>query len=293
MEKIGLIAGNGTFPVLFAREARRRGYSVVAVAHRDETDPALEPEVDELVWVRVGQLGKMLRTFERAGVTRAAMAGGIDKVRQLTDVRPDVRGALFLGRAAAAARQGAMGDDALLRALADEFERRGVHIEPSTVFLESLTAPSGHFAGPVPSEEARADIELGASVLAALGPMDVGQSVVVERGVVLAVEAVEGTDATVTRGGNLGRGDAVVVKLAKCGQDMRFDVPAVGPRTIEVMASAGARTLAVQAGATLVLDSERLASLAAEHGIGCIGCDAVGRGDDAAQSPTDSEPGDD
>ena len=272
-EIIGLIAGNGRFPLLFAREARERGLRIAAVAHRGETDEALEGEVDDLVWVRVGQLGKLIRSLRRAGVTRAVMAGGIDKVRSLAAIRPDLRGILFLRRAFAA---GGHGDDSLLRALADELEGEGIHIVASTTFLESLIATPGRLAGPRPSSQALQDIRTGCRVLTALGAADVGQSVAVERGVVLAIEAVEGTDEAVRRAGRLGRGGFVVVKTAKRGQDMRFDVPAVGPGTIATMVEAGASVLAIESGATLLLDRARLVEAADAAGIAVLGCTAGG-----------------
>lgn len=272
-EVIGLIAGNGRFPLLFAREARRRGLRIAAVAHRGETDEAIEREVDTVAWVRVGQLGRMIRTLRGAGVRRAVMAGGINKVRSLTQIRPDLRGMLFLRRALSA---GAQGDDALLRALASELEGEGIQVVPSTIFLDDLIAKAGHLAGPRPSAVVLADIRAGCRVLAALGPLDVGQSVVVERGVVLAVEAVEGTDEAVRRAGTLGRGGAVVVKASKQGQDMRFDVPAVGPNTIRTMVEAGAAVLAVEAGATLLLDRALLTAAADEARICVVGCSRSG-----------------
>lgn len=270
MERIGLIAGNGAFPLIFAREARLRGLHVFAVGHRGETRPELTDEVDSLVWVRVGQLGKMISAFKRAGVRRAVMAGGIDKVRSLGAIRPDWRGLRFL----AAAR--VKGDDSLLRRLAAEFESEGIEIVSSTLFLDRLLVPTGHIAGPVPTAEVVDDVRLGCRVLATLGGLDVGQSTVVEGGVVLAVEAVEGTDAAIRRAGELGRGRAVVVKMAKPGQDMRFDVPAVGPQTIEAMAACGARTLALEAGSTIMLDGERLVALAERYGVTVLGCSAKG-----------------
>jgi len=272
-EVIGLIAGNGRFPLLFAREARSRGLHVAAVAHRGESLEAIEDEVDAITWIRVGQLGKMIRALRGAGVRRAVMAGGIDKVRSLTQIRPDLRGMLFLRRALAA---GGQGDDSLLRALAGELEGEGIAIVPSTIFLENLIATPGRMAGPKPSAHALADIRTGAAVLEALGSVDVGQSVVVERGVVLAIEAVEGTDEAIRRAARLGRGAAVVVKGAKQGQDMRFDVPAVGPNTIAIMAAAGATVLAVEAGATLLLDRALLVEAADKAGIAVLGCSRSG-----------------
>jgi DUF1009 family protein len=270
VEKIGLIAGNGTFPVAFAREAKARGYGVVAVAHLGESRPEIAGVADSVEWIRVGQIGRMIRTFVHAGIRRAVMAGGIDKARSLTRVWPDRRGLKLLGRMLT------KGDDALLRGLAAELESEGIEIVACTTFLDRLLFPVGVFAGAPPNDRVERDLRLGVSVLRALGPLDVGQSVVVEDGVVLAVEAIEGTDATIRRAAVLGRGHAVVVKGAKRGQDMRFDVPAVGPETIDAMASAGAKTLAVEAGAAIVLDGEEFARRAKRAGIDVVGWDGSG-----------------
>jgi len=270
MENIGLIAGNGTFPLVFAREAQARGVAVTAVAHRGETLGEIDDVLDDVTWVRVGELGKMIRVFKKAGVERAVMAGGINKVRSLGKVRPDLRGLKLLRRAAG------RGDDALLRAVAAEFESEGIEVVSSTLFLERIVVRQGLVAGPRPARTALADVRLGCRVLGVTGALDVGQGVVVENGVILAVEAVEGTDEAVRRGGALGRGAAVVVKAAKPDQDMRFDVPAIGPRTIEIMAECGARTLAVEAGRCIVLDGERVAELAARHRISVVGCNREG-----------------
>jgi hypothetical protein len=273
LERIGLIAGNGTFPLLFAREARARGVEVVAVAHRGETLAEIDDALDSVTWIRVGQVGRMVRALKKAGVTRAVMCGGIDKATRLSDLRPDWRGVRLLGRVR---RSGASGDDAILRGLADELSAAGIEVVPSTTFLERIVISLGLIAGPAVDDRARSDIALGWRVLAAIGDMDVGQGVVVEDGVVLAIEAIEGTDAAIRRAAELGRGGAVVVKAAKSGQDMRFDVPAIGPRTIETMAQCGARVLAVEAGATIVLDDETVRQLAERHGISLVGCDTAG-----------------
>jgi DUF1009 family protein len=275
LERIGLIAGNGTFPLLFAREARRRGLEVAAVAHRGETLPELSELVSDIVWIRVGQVGRMIRALRRAGVQRAVMAGGINKVRTLGSLRPDWRGLKLL------ARVPRKGDDAVLRALADELSREGIEVVPSTTFLERIVIRAGHFAGPVLDASARSDVRFGCRVLAALGDLDVGQSVVVENGVVLAIEAVEGTDAAIRRAAALGKGGAVIIKAAKSGQDMRFDVPAIGPQTIVTMAECGARALAVQADAGIALEDDELRRLADRHGITVVGWDVHGGVGDA------------
>jgi DUF1009 family protein len=265
MEKIGLIAGNGIFPVLFAREARARGYRVVAVAHTGESRPEIDGAADSVEWIRVGQIAKLARVFRREGVRRAVMAGGIDKVGSLSRLRPDWRALRLLGRTLG------RGDDALLRGLADELAADGIEVVPCTTFLERLLFPQGHLAGPPLESDGRESIRLGCRVLSALGALDVGQSVVVEAGLVLAIEAIEGTDETIRRAGKLGRGRAVVVKAAKEAQDMRFDVPTVGPRTVETMAANGARTLAVQAGRAILLEADEVVALARRYQITIVG----------------------
>lgn len=265
MELIGLIAGNGGFPLTFAREARRRGFRVAAVAHHDETDPALEAEVDSVTWVRVGQLGKLIGALKAGGVERTVMAGGINKARSLLSLRPDARGAKALARAAV------LGDDNILRAVADEIEQEGISVIPSTIFLESLLAPAGPIAGPAPSPEALEDVNRGFELLTVLGPHDVGQGVMLESGAVLAIEAVEGTDAMICRGAAFAKGQAVVVKAAKAGQDMRFDVPAVGPQTLAAMSESGAGTLAIETGSSIILDRAAFDQQAAGLGIAVIG----------------------
>ena len=270
MELIGLIAGNGSFPLLFAREARRRGYRVAAVAHRGETDPSLAAEVESLVWVRAGQIGRVIKALKHAGVREAVMAGGIDKVRSLASLRPDLRALKLLAGA------GRHGDDALLRGFAEELEREGVKVVSSTAFLDEMLAAAGLIAGSVPSSVSLKDLRLGCAVLADLGRHDVGQGVVVEGGLVLAIEAIEGTDAMIRRAGELGRGSSVVVKMAKSGQDMRFDMPAVGPETVRVMAVSGAAVLAVEAARTLILEAETLVAEAERLGVSVVGCDHRG-----------------
>ncbi len=265
MEHIGLIAGNGRFPIIFAREARARGVRVTAVAHRGETVRELASNVHSLTWIRVGQLGKMITVFQRAGIRRAVMVGGLNKARSLRSMRPDWRGWRFLARAVS------MGDDGLLRALARELESEGIEVVPSTLFLDRLFASAGEIAGPRPDPVALSDIVLGCKVLRTIGSLDIGQCAVVEKGVVLAIEAIEGSDATIARGGKLGRGEAVVVKAAKAGQDLRFDVPAVGPSTLDMMREAGAGTLALQAGSTIILDADEFHARAQRYGISVVG----------------------
>jgi DUF1009 family protein len=269
MPLIGLIAGNGSLPRLFARAARAQGMSVVAAAHRGETDPGLAAEVDALSWVRVGQVARIERIFRKAGVREAVLAGGFLRMRAVAELRPD------FGLFRVAARLRSVRDDSLLRAVADEFEAQGIHIVSPVPYLRQVLAPVGRLAGPELDPGTTRDIALGSEVAALLGRADVGQTVVVKDGHLLALEAVEGTDACIRRGGLLGGRGVVVVKRLKPGQDERFDLPAVGPGTLAVMVEVGARALAVEAGKTLILDAEALLAAADRAGITVVGIEPV------------------
>lgn len=264
-EKIGLIAGKGQFPLLFAQAARRRGLEVVAVAHQGETDPALENLAHQCHWIFVGQLGKLIRTFQTAGVSRAVMAGGLSRGRLFRDFKPDVK-ALSLVR-----RVGAGHDDRLLRGVAAELEKAGITIISPLLYLEDLLAPPGCLSRRRPSSEEMQDIAFGFQIARALGRLDLGQCVVVHRQVVTALEAIEGTDETIRRGGRLAGKEAVVVKVCKPGQDLRFDLPSVGQGTIETMQEVEAKVLAVEAGKTLMFDQDQMLALADRAGIAVWG----------------------
>ena len=247
-EIIGLIAGKGQFPLLFAQAARARGASIIAAAHRGETDPALAELVQEFHWVYVGQLGKIIRIFKDAGVQRAVMAGGISRGRLFRDFRPDLRALSVVRRA------GAGHDDRLLQAVAAELEKEGITIAPSTLFLDQLLAPPGKLSKRAPTREEFLDIDLGFRLAKEIGRLDIGQCVVVRRQVVVALEAIEGTDECIRRAGALAGPGTVVVKVSKPDQDLRFDVPAVGPDTIRSLVDARAAVLAIEAGKTLTFD---------------------------------------
>lgn len=266
--KIGLIAGSGQFPFLCARAARSRGLTVIAVAHRQETDPALAALVDELHWVYVGQLGKIIRILKAAGVTQALMAGGVNRGRLFRHFRPDLRALSVLRRV------GPGKDDQLLRAVAEEMEREGITIEPATLFQEELLAPAGPLTRHRPNRRQQADIAFGYQMAKEIGRLDLGQCVVVRNQVVTAVEAVEGTDEAIRRGGRLAGPGAVVVKVAKPQQDLRFDQPAVGLGTIATMAEVGARVLAIEAGTTIIFDREEMLRRADQEGIAVWGIPA-------------------
>jgi hypothetical protein len=265
MDRVGLIAGNGRFPLVFARGARAAGVDVVAVAHQGETEPEIEALVESVTWIKVGELGRMIDAFRRGGVRRAVMAGGIRKATLFENFAPDERAIAFLSRLPH------LGDDTVLRGIAGELESEGIAIVESTVFVPSLLTPEGVLGRNQPNERQWADIRHGAEVARAVGRWDVGQSVVIKGGIVLAVEAIEGTDAAIRRGGALGKGDAVVVKASKPGQDLRFDVPAVGRDTVDVCAEAGVAVLALEAGRTLMLDREELLAGADAAGLAVVG----------------------
>ena len=265
VKKLGLIAGNGRFPLIFAEEAKRAGYHVVAVAHRGETDEAIERTTDELTWIYVGQLGKIIRAFQRSGVTEAVMAGGIRKVKLFGNFRPDLRGARFL------AKIKSREDDILLRGIADELAGEGIRILESTLCLPQIISTDGVLTKRSPRPEEWDDIKLGFQTAKEIGRLGIGQTVVVKNQVVLAVEAVEGTDAAILRGGALAKSGCVVVKVSKPQQDLRFDVPAVGVDTVERLGEVDAAVLAVEAGKTILLEKDNLLRQADLRGIAVVG----------------------
>ena len=264
-ERIGLIAGNGRFPIIFADNARKLGYYVSAVAHIGEAEPELERHVDRIHWIKIGQLNKLINAFKADGVERAVMLGGVKKTHVFTTVRPDLRAlALF-------ARVALWRDDDILREIAAEIEREGIVICDATFGLEGILVEEGALTARTPSEKEWEDIRYGWEVAHEIGRLDIGQCVVIKDRVVVAVEAVEGTDGAIKRGGDLAKEGAVVVKRSKPQQDLRFDLPTVGPRTIEVMASVKASVLAIEAGRTILLDREIMLDKARSARIAIVG----------------------
>ncbi len=246
-EAIGIIAGGGQFPLLVAEAARKQGKRVVAVAHHGETESTLTEKVDEIVWIRLGQLGQLIKTFHRFGVSKALMAGSITK-KKMFEMRPDLKGLAIMSKLAI------FHDDDILRSVTAEFAKEGIEIVSSTLFLPDLLAPEGCLTKRRPNRNEWADIHFGWKIAKELGKLDIGQSVVVRKKTVLALEAIDGTDATILRGGGLAREKAVVVKVSKPKQDLRFDVPCVGMETISTMIRVKAAVLAVEAGRTLMFD---------------------------------------
>lgn len=263
-DRIGLIAGGGQFPLLFGEAATQKGLKVYAAAYKQEADPLLTNHVTALEWFYVGQIKKLIRYFKSHEVNQAVMMGTISKPRMFTHVRPDTKAIALI----ASLRN--THDDALLRGFADILEDEGILIKPSTFLLPEMLAPPGVWTRKKPSKQELKDVELGWSLAKEIGRLDIGQCIVLRNGSVLAVEAIEGTDATIARGGELGRGKAVVVKVSKPHQDMRFDIPAVGLKTIETMHQANARTLAIEAGKAVVFDRQAMVDLANKYKISIL-----------------------
>lgn len=262
---IGLIAGNGRFPIIFADNAKKLGYRVSAVAHEGETEPELERHVDRIHWIKIGQLNKLIRALKEDGVREAVMLGGIKKTHVFTTVRPDFR------TLALATRLALWKDDDILRELAAELEKEGIRIRESTFGLKDILIEEGVLTRRKPTKKEWEDIRYGWQVAHDIGRLDIGQCVVVKDRVVVAVEAVEGTDGAIKRGGELAKDGAVVVKRSKPQQDLRFDLPAVGPRTIDVMTSVRASVLALEARKTVFLDRDLTLARADDAGIAIVG----------------------
>lgn len=271
--KIGIVAGGGQFPLLFAEAARKAGREVVVVAHEGETDPALTDLADRTYWIKLGQLGKLIKHFKEEGIEETVLLGTITKTKIFKDVWPDLRAMGLWNKIDT--RQ----DDAILRAVADELEKDGIRVVESTIYLKELLFPKGVLTRKKPSSDQLDDIRFGWQIARATGNLDIGQCVVVRNRSVLAVEAIEGTDAAIKRGGILGKEKTVVVKLRKPNQDLRFDLPAVGPGTVKGMAAVKAAVLAVEAGQAVLFDREDLIMEADNAGIIVLGIEELANGD--------------
>ena len=255
-DALGIIAGNGSYPSLLANAARKAGVPrIVAAAFTDETSPQLADGVDEIQWMRVGQLSKLLNFFNETAVQHAVMAGQIAP-KNLFDLRPDWKMLLLLARLK---RRNA---ESIFTAVADELARANVALLPATTFLGDCVARAGLIAGPKLSRREQDDVAYGFEIAKAISRLDIGQTVVVKNGTVLAVEAFEGTNETLKRGAMLGRKNAIMVKVAKPNQDMRFDVPVIGLETIRVASEAQLRVIALEAGKTLLLERDAMVDLA-------------------------------
>jgi len=264
---LGLIAGNGRFPFLVAEAARRSGRRVVAVAVEEEAAPELAASVDEIHWVGLGQLGRCIEVLKSAGVSEAVMAGQVQHRRIFSGIVPDLKLAGVLLRLAV------KNTDSLIGGVADALGREGIRLLPSTTLLADQMASAGAMSRRRPNAAERGDIAYGVKVARALAALDLGQTVVIKDRAAVALEAMEGTDEVIRRAGRLAGPGTTVVKLAKPRQDMRFDVPVVGARTVDAMREAGARTLALEAGRTLLLDHTAVLAAADEAGVAVWGID--------------------
>ncbi len=263
---LGIIAGSGAYPLLVAQSARRSGVQkIVAAAFTGETKPELEPAVDEIQWMRVGQLARLINFFRDSGVHHAMMAGQIAP-KNLFDLRPDWKALLLLARLK---RRNA---ETIFGGIADELAAAGVELLPATSFLEDAVAPAGLIVGSRLSRRQEEDVAFGLGVAKEISRLDIGQTVLVRNGTVVAVEAFEGTNDAIQRGGALARKGAVMVKVSKPNQDFRFDVPVIGVETLRVAAEANVRVIAVEAGRTLLLEKEELIARASASGISVFGC---------------------
>ena len=264
LDTLGIIAGNGVYPRLLADSARKAGVQkIVATAFTGETDPSLDQHVDLAEWMRVGQLSRLLKFFQEQKVHHAIMAGQIAP-KNLFDLRPDWKALLML------ARLKQRNAESIFTAIAEELRKIDIELLPATSFLEDYLAPAGLIVGAELSRREEEDVDLGWKTAKEIARMDVGQTVVVKNGTVLAVEGLEGTNETIRRGGKLAREGAVVVKVAKPNQDMRFDVPVIGVETIGVASEAKVRVIALEAGKTLLLERDAIVDLAEGTGISIV-----------------------
>jgi DUF1009 family protein len=274
-ERIGLIAGHGTFPLLVLDAARAQGFEVIVAAIKEEAPPEIESRGATAVhWLSLGELSKLIETFQKEGVTHAVMAGQVKHKQIFSSIRPDWRLAKLL------LSLGTRNTDSLLGAVAKTLADEGITLENSTAFLEPLLAPPGVLSRREPTPQEKRNIDYGRDVARHLAQYDIGQTVVVAESACVAVEAMEGTDAAIERAGEIMRslaGDAstlsrelTVVKIAKPNQDMRFDVPVIGVKTIEVMRNAGATCLALDSAKCLLLDGKTIISAANSANIAIV-----------------------
>lgn len=263
--RYGLIAGNGQFPFLVAQGARKGGAELAVVAIKEETDSRIDEVADNVLWVNIGQLGKMLDFFKKQGVEKAIMAGQVKHVQIFSGAVPDMRMLKMLWNLPK------RNTDSLIGGVAAEMASEGIELIDSTFFVGDHLAPPGPITKRQPSDIESENIEYGLHIASEIARLDLGQTIVVRAKACVAIEAMEGTDATIARAGELANGKLTVVKVAKPDQDMRFDVPVIGIPTIETMVAAGATCLSITAGKTLIFDREETVELADRHKIAIVG----------------------
>jgi DUF1009 family protein len=263
--KFGLIAGNGQFPFLVLDGARRAGASISVVAIKDETDKRIDDVADDVAWVSIGQLGKMISFFKKRKVEKAIMAGQVKHVQIFSGALPDMR--MFRMLWSLPKRN----TDSLIGGVANELAREGIELIDSTYFIKDRLAQAGPITKRPPTEIESANIEYGLGIAREIARLDLGQTIVIRASACVAIEAMEGTDATIRRAGDLAKGKLTVIKVAKPDQFLRFDVPVIGLPTIETMIAAGATCLSVTAGKTLIFDQKEMVALANKHKISIVG----------------------
>jgi DUF1009 family protein len=264
--KIGLIAGYGHFPLELAVSLNAEGLEVHAVAAREETSREIENIVASTCWLHVGQIGGMIKAFKKAGVERIVMAGKVRKLHLFRNFRPDLTAVKGL------VRLKDRRDDSILNTLADLLAEQGLILIPQTSYAGEMLAGDGHLAGPPAEKNRMNDVRFGFAQAKEIAGLDIGQTIVVQDQAILAVEAIEGTDEAIRRGGSFGSGQAAVIKVAKPDQDLRFDVPAVGPDTLKMMHGSGCTFLAIESGKTLMIERQHFFNLAMQYGISVYGC---------------------
>lgn len=262
---IGLIAGGGQFPGLFSRHARKKGYQIFAVGFINEASEDLGNHVDEISWMHLGQVSRLLKFFKMHGVNQAVMLGTIKKTNIFRDIKPDFKALAFL------AKQQRNHDDSILSSFAGFLESHGIKIMASTFLIPELLCEKGCWTKRKPDKSIKKDINEGWKITKEIGKLDIGQSIVMSNGSVLAVEGADGTDATIKRGAMLAKNNgAVVIKLSKPGQDLRFDLPTVGLQTVETMNRYGADILVLEAGKTICFDKDSMIEFADAHNMSIL-----------------------
>jgi UDP-2,3-diacylglucosamine hydrolase len=266
MKKIGLIAGMGELPMAIANEAKTRGYTVIAMALEPLAEKSLASYVDEIKWINVGKLGKLIDSLKKYGVTEAVMAGKVSKtLLYKSRITPDLRAVKLLF--SLKDRK----DDSILLAITKELKEEGIHLLDITRFCTSLLTPDGVLTKSKPSEDEWKDIAFGWKIAKELGRLDIGQTAIIKNMAVMAVEAIEGTDEAIKRGGKLAGNGAIVIKVSKPNQDMRFDVPVIGLQTLQAMAEVNARVLCVESKKSIILNKDALIEEAKKIGVSIVG----------------------
>ncbi len=263
---LGLVAGGGQFPLLVAEGARKQGYAVAAVAFYKETSQEINSAADTVTWLKLGQLGKLIRFLQDQNTSAVVFAGPVNKPGAF-DIRPDLRAIKLL------LRLKSRNDNSLLSAVADELDAEKLRVVSALEFVPELVSPPGLISRRKPTMTQKEDIMFGWPLIKEIGALDIGQCIVVKERVVVAVEAIEGTDETILRGGNLAGKDTTAIKIFKPGQDSRIDLPALGLGTIEAMVSSGSTCLAYEAGSSLFFDIKKALHLADKKKIAVVGID--------------------